>query len=83
MLFYVLYEMIDGVHSDLRLFRTLNLKMPLTSASFSPEGTALYFGTENGKLLIVDLRMLDKAPQCINISEGGCRVQCMSFQVYL
>ena len=75
--------MIEVAHSDLRLFRTLNLKIPLASASFSPEGTALYFGTENGKLLTVDLRMLDKAPKCISISEGGCRIQCMSFQVCL
>jgi protein NEDD1 len=64
------------------LFRTLNLKMPLTSASFSPEGAALYFGTENGKLLIVDLRALDKPPKCISIGEGGCRIECMSFQVH-
>ena len=63
------------------LFRTLNLKVPLTSASFSPEGAALYFGTENGKLLILDLRSLDKAPKCVNVGEGGCRIECMSFQV--
>jgi len=52
------------------LFRTLNLKIPLTSASFSPEGAALYFGTENGKLLILDLRALDKPPKCVNVGEA-------------
>jgi protein NEDD1 len=55
--------------------------MPLTSASFSPEGAALYFGTENGKLLIVDLRALDKPPKSIIVGEGRCRIECMSFQV--
>ncbi|KZP17905.1 WD40 repeat-like protein [Athelia psychrophila] len=62
------------------LFRTLNLKMPLTSATFSPEGATLYFGTENGKILIVDLRGLDKPPMCITIGEGGHRIECISFQ---
>ena len=63
------------------LFRTLNLKMPLTSASFSPEGASLYFGTENGKLLTVDLRVLDKPPKCVSVGEGGHRIECISFQV--
>ncbi|KAF7969518.1 hypothetical protein HWV62_27005 [Athelia sp. TMB] len=62
------------------LFRTLNLKVPLTSATFSPEGAALYFGTETGKLLVVDLRALDKPPKSIIIGEGGHRVECLSFQ---
>lgn len=55
--------------------------MPLASASFSPEGATLYFGTENGKLLIVDLRALDKPPKCIIVGEGGHRIKCISFQV--
>ncbi|KAF8212307.1 WD40-repeat-containing domain protein [Mycena galopus ATCC 62051] len=62
------------------LFRTLNLKVPLTSALFSPSGESIYLGTENGKLLIMDLRALDKPPKAVVISESGCRVQTMTVQ---
>ncbi|KAJ7273645.1 WD40-repeat-containing domain protein [Mycena haematopus] len=62
------------------LFRTLNLKVPLTSAAFSPSGESIYFGTENGKLLILDLRALDKPPRAVIISERGCRVQTITVQ---
>ncbi|KAG5644241.1 hypothetical protein DXG03_008836 [Asterophora parasitica] len=62
------------------LFRTLSVKVPLTSLEFSPEGASIYLGTENGKLLILDLRALDKPPKSIAISETGCRVETMSVQ---
>ncbi|KAK0482661.1 WD40-repeat-containing domain protein [Armillaria novae-zelandiae] len=62
------------------LFRTLNLKVPLTSISFSPEGAFIYVGTETGKFLILDLRALDKAPKSIAISESGCRVEAFCVQ---
>ncbi|KAG6815972.1 hypothetical protein H0H93_008735, partial [Arthromyces matolae] len=62
------------------LFRTLNVKVPLTTLGFSPEGAALYLGTEHGKLLVMDLRSLDKAPKAITISEVGCRIETMSVQ---
>lgn len=63
------------------LFRTLNLKVPLTSVQFSPEGAAIYLGTVNGKLLIMDLRGLDKPPRSIVINEGGARIETMVIQV--
>jgi protein NEDD1 len=63
-----------------RLFRTFNLQVPLTSFEF-PEGAAIYVGTENGKLLILDLRSLDKPPKIIVISNVGCRIGTMSVQV--
>ncbi|KAK0211332.1 WD40-repeat-containing domain protein [Desarmillaria ectypa] len=62
------------------LFRTLNLKVPLTSISFSPEGASIYVGTETGKFLILDLRALDKAPKSIAISDSGCRVETFCVQ---
>ncbi|KAJ7709971.1 WD40-repeat-containing domain protein [Mycena rosella] len=62
------------------LFRTLNLKVPLTSIAFSPEGASVYLGTENGKLLILDLRSLDKPPKTVVVSESGCRVETMTVQ---
>ncbi|KAG6873791.1 hypothetical protein C0995_011016 [Termitomyces sp. Mi166 len=62
------------------LFRTMNVKVPLTTLGFSVEGAALYLGTEHGKLLIMDLRALDKAPKAITISEVGCRIETMCVQ---
>ncbi|KAG6812408.1 hypothetical protein H0H92_002984 [Tricholoma furcatifolium] len=62
------------------LFRTLNVKVPLTTLTFSAEGATLYLGTEHGKLLILDLRALDKAPKIITISEIGSRIETMSVQ---
>ncbi|KAJ7470698.1 hypothetical protein FB451DRAFT_1368486 [Mycena latifolia] len=62
------------------LFRTLSLKVPLTSIEFSPEGASIYLGTEHGKLLIMDLRALDKPPKTVVVSESGCRVETMTVQ---
>ncbi|KAF7363380.1 WD40 repeat-like protein [Mycena sanguinolenta] len=62
------------------LFRTINLKVPLTSAAFSPSGESIYMGTETGKLLVLDLRALDKPPKAVVISESACRVQTMAVQ---
>ena len=66
-----------------RLFRTLNVKVPLTTIGFSPEGATIYLGTENGKILVVDLRALDKLPKVVVVSETGNRIQTMSIQVRL
>ncbi|KAG6840977.1 hypothetical protein C0991_002959, partial [Blastosporella zonata] len=62
------------------LFRTLNLKVPLTALGFSAEGAALYLGTEHGKVLVLDLRALDKPPKAITVSEIGCRIETMCVQ---
>ncbi|KAJ7219209.1 WD40-repeat-containing domain protein [Mycena pura] len=62
------------------LFRTLSLKVPVTSVAFSPEGASMYLGTETGKLFIVDLRALDKPPKSVAVSESGCRVETMTVQ---
>ena len=57
------------------------MKVPLTSVAFSPEGAAIYLGTENGKLLLLDLRALDKPPKPTIISETGCRIVALCVQV--
>ncbi|KAG6885299.1 hypothetical protein C0993_003460 [Termitomyces sp. T159_Od127] len=62
------------------LFRTMNVKVPLTTLGFSAEGAALYLGTEHGQLLIMDLRALEKAPRAITVSEGDCRIETMCVQ---
>ncbi|KAG5338804.1 hypothetical protein C0989_006188 [Termitomyces sp. Mn162] len=58
----------------------MNVKVPLTTLGFSAEGAALYLGTEHGKLLIMDLRALDKAPKAITVSEVGYRIETMCVQ---
>ncbi|TCD63537.1 hypothetical protein EIP91_005307 [Steccherinum ochraceum] len=62
------------------LFRTLSLSIPLSSLLFSPEGAALYAGTENGKVLVLDLRSLDKPPKTIVVCQDGQSVTAMSVQ---
>ena len=64
-----------------RLFRSLNVKVPLTTIGFSPEGAAIYLGTENGKILVIDLRALDKPPKAVVVSETGNRLETISIQV--
>ncbi|KAJ3733310.1 hypothetical protein DFJ43DRAFT_1068423 [Lentinula guzmanii] len=62
------------------LFRTINVKMPLASLSFSQEGASIYLGTGNGRLLILDLRVLDKPPKSIVLNETGARLTTISVQ---
>ncbi|OBZ69280.1 Protein NEDD1 [Grifola frondosa] len=63
------------------LFKTLALPVPLTSLTFSPEGATIYVGTENGKLLVLDLRSLDKPPKSINVSDNGDKVISLCVQL--
>ncbi|KZT27319.1 WD40 repeat-like protein [Neolentinus lepideus HHB14362 ss-1] len=60
--------------------RNFSVKVPITSLVFSPEGDAIYIGTENGKVLIKSLRAMDKAPLTISVSHKGSRVEGMSVQ---
>ena len=64
-----------------RLSRSLDLKVPLTTIAFSPEGAAIYLGTENGKIIVIDLRALDKPPKAVVVSETGNRIETISIQV--
>jgi protein NEDD1 len=48
---------------------------------FSPEGAAIYLGTDTGKILVIDLRALDKPPKTITVSESCSRIQTISVQV--
>lgn len=40
----------------------------------------LYVGTEDGKLLVIDLRALEKGPRIITISETGEKIASMCIQ---
>ncbi len=65
------------------LFKTLDMKMSLTSIAFSADGTNLLLGTENGQLLVLDLRGLDRPPKKITITSDGKRVVGIAVQVRL
>lgn len=60
----------------------VDLKARVTSLVFSPEGAAMYIGTDSGNLLVVDLRSLEKPPKSISASGIGSRVECLAIQVY-
>lgn len=71
----------DAKASPSRLFRMVDLKDPLTTIEFSPEGASIYLGTETGKLLVQDLRALDKPPKSIVVSESGNPIDTLAVQV--
>ena len=60
----------------------IDMKTRITSLVFSPEGAAMYIGTDGGNLLVVDLRSLDKQPKSISASGIGSRVECLVVQVH-
>ena len=59
----------------------VDVKTRITSLVFSPEGAAMYIGTDGGNLLVLDLRSLDKPPKSISASGIGSRVECLIVQV--
>ena len=59
----------------------VDLKTLITSLVFSPEGAAMYIGTDGGSLLVADLRSLEKPPKSITASRIGSRVECLVIQV--
>jgi protein NEDD1 len=61
----------------------VDLKVALTTVGFSPEGASVYLGTEDGKLLIQDLRALDKPPKSIIVSELSYPIDTLAVQVCL
>lgn len=60
----------------------VDVKTRITSLVFSPEGAAMYIGTDGGDLLVVNLRSLDKQPKSIPASGIGSRVECLVVQVF-
>lgn len=63
------------------LFRMVDLQVSLTTVEFSPEGASLYLGTEDGRLMIQDLRALDKQPKLIIVSGLGNPIDTLAVQV--
>jgi WD40 repeat protein len=66
------------------LFRVLPMHMPLTTLTFSPSGASILAGTENGKVLVVDLRALDRLAGAVCVeeeAESGSRIVGIAVQV--
>ncbi|KAF9246231.1 WD40-repeat-containing domain protein [Melanogaster broomeanus] len=53
------------------ILKTVTVQNSLTSCAFTAEGAAIYLGTENGKLLILDLRALEKEPKMVTIGDAS------------
>lgn len=64
-----------------RILKTVNVKTPLTCCAFTAEGAAIYLGTESGRLLILDLRSLEKEPKSFTIGDGGAPIKAINVQV--
>jgi protein NEDD1 len=63
------------------LIRSFHYKVGVTSLLFSVDGTSLYIGTEDGKLLVQTLRSTDP-PKIIVMGEQGCRVEGLAITVF-
>jgi protein NEDD1 len=67
------------------LFRVLPTYAPLTALVFTPNGASLAAGTENGKVMLIDLRALDRPAATFCIGEGagnGDRIVGIAVQVH-
>ncbi|KAF4608208.1 hypothetical protein EYR40_000552 [Pleurotus pulmonarius] len=62
------------------LFRTLNLGVAIPSMSFSQDGASVYLGTCDGRLLVVDLRALEKPPKEIMVNPDGKPIAAIAIQ---
>lgn len=61
----------------------MSLHATVTCMTFSAEGAALYAGTDDGRLLTVDLRALDKPAKAVTLSDSILPIICLSIQVRL
>lgn len=63
------------------ILKAVNVKTPLTCCAFTAEGAAIYLGTESGKLLILDLRSLEKESKSFTIGDGDVPIKAINVQV--
>ncbi|KAG6376419.1 hypothetical protein JVT61DRAFT_2406 [Boletus reticuloceps] len=63
------------------ILKTVNVKTSLTCCAFTAEGAAIYLGTESGKLLILDLRSLEKEPRSFIIGDSSASIKAINVQV--
>ncbi|KAF7440225.1 hypothetical protein PC9H_000569 [Pleurotus ostreatus] len=62
------------------LFRTLNLGVAVPSMSFSQDGASVYLGTCDGRLLVVDLRALEKPPKEVTVNPDSKPITAIAIQ---
>ncbi|KDQ33020.1 hypothetical protein PLEOSDRAFT_1091285 [Pleurotus ostreatus PC15] len=62
------------------LFRTLNLGVAVPSMSFSQDGASVYLGTCDGRLLVVDLRALEKPPKEVTVNPDNKPITAIAIQ---
>ncbi|KAF8447640.1 WD40-repeat-containing domain protein [Boletus edulis BED1] len=62
------------------ILKTVNVKTSLTCCAFTAEGAAIYLGTESGKLLILDLRSLEKEPKSFIIGDNSASIKAINVQ---
>ncbi|KAG9318759.1 WD40-repeat-containing domain protein [Chiua virens] len=65
---------------DNGILKTVNVNAPLTCCAFTTEGAAIYLGAESGKLLVLDLRSLEKEPKLFTIGDGGGPIKAINVQ---
>ncbi|KIK92307.1 hypothetical protein PAXRUDRAFT_830066 [Paxillus rubicundulus Ve08.2h10] len=65
---------------DNGILKSVNVQTSLTSCAFTAEGAAIYLGTENGKLMILDLRALEKEPKSVIIGDGDSPIKAINVQ---
>jgi protein NEDD1 len=63
-----------------RLFKTVLSPESITSITFSPEGAAIYIGTQDG-MRILNLRELDKEMKRVLMTDTGQAIICLAVQV--
>ena len=54
-----------------RFFKSIQLKVPLTSLTFTADGTSLAVGTENGKIIVQDLRAMEHDHRTLTVCDEG------------
>ncbi|KAL4067810.1 WD40-repeat-containing domain protein [Scleroderma citrinum] len=65
------------------ILKKVNLKKVLTALSFNAEGATIYLGTEEGTLMILNLRTLEREPNVVVIGSGNFSIQAINVQVSL
>lgn len=59
----------------------MNLKKVVTALSFNAEGSAIYLGTDEGKLMLLNLRALEREPRVVVVGDGDCSIREIHVQV--
>ncbi|KDQ21801.1 hypothetical protein BOTBODRAFT_40457 [Botryobasidium botryosum FD-172 SS1] len=72
-----LLSLID-LDKEKSVIKTRELKVPVSSLAFQQVGTAVLAGTENGKILQIELRAAEKAPISYALDKSGARITCVT-----